>query len=304
MPPILSVLDRAQLLARLRLAKGLLCLFIGIATLFGAILAEPALSLRLAGVAGAVFLVATGAASLNSLQERQLDKEMARTRDRPMPAGMLSPRQAGGQATVLLATGLLLLAATTAEVLPAALAGVAVVLYNGVYTPLKKKTILAIVPGAVCGAMPAYIGWLAGGGGAAAFPAILLVATFVLWQVPHFWLVLLIYREDYAAASLPSLLKEVKEDSLRRFFIPWIGALASMLLMFAALPYPLPPAARGALGLNALLLPAVFFCRLRVSTTGNYRLMFMVLNGALLLHMVVLGVGRVVGLGADLNMVQ
>lgn len=301
---ITSAFSRAQLLARLRLAKGLLCLFIGIATLFGAILADPAPSLRLAGAACAVFLVAGGAASLNSLQEQQLDKEMARTRDRPMPAGTLSPRQAGCQATVLLASGLLLLAATTARFLPLVLAGVAVVLYNGVYTPLKKKTILAIVPGAVCGAMPAYIGWLAGGGGAVAFPAILVFATFVLWQVPHFWLVLLIYREDYAAASLPSLLKEVKEDSLRRFFVPWIGSLASMMLMFTALPYPLPPAARGALGLNALLLPAVFFCRLRLATTSNYRLMFMVLNGALLLHMVILGFGRVLGDGAGLNMVQ
>jgi protoheme IX farnesyltransferase len=290
-----SVFDRCQLLARLRLSKGLLCLFIGGATFFGAILADPVVSLRLAGVAGAVFLVASGAASLNSLQEQQLDGEMIRTRNRPMPAGMLTPRQAGSQAIILIAAGLLMIVATTAEFLPAALTGIAVVLYNGVYTPLKKRTILAIVPGAICGAMPAYIGWLAGGGGWAAFPAILLFATFVLWQVPHFWLVLLIYQEDYAAASLPNLLKEVQEDSLRRFFIPWIGALASMMLMFAALPYPLPPAARGALILNALLLPAVFFRRLRLGKTSNYRLLFVVLNGALVLHMVLLGAGRVLG---------
>jgi protoheme IX farnesyltransferase len=290
-----SQYDRFRVYARLRLAKVGLCLFIGSATFFGAILADPVVSLRLAAVAGAVFLVAAGAASLNSLQEQQLDGEMARTRDRPMPTGMLTPRQAGSQAIILLTTGLLVLVAATNEVLPAALTGIAVVLYNGVYTPLKKKTILAIVPGAICGALPAYIGWLAGGGGEAAFPAILLFALFVLWQVPHFWLVLLIYREDYAAASLPNLLKEVQEDSLRRFFIPWIGALASMMLMFATLPYPLPLAARGALIVNALLLPTVFFCRLRSSKTSNYRLLFMVLNGALLLHMVILGAGRVLG---------
>ncbi len=289
------IYDRSQILARLRLAKGLLCLFVGGATLFGAILADPVVSLRLVGVAGAVFLVASGAASLNSLQEQQLDGEMARTRDRPLPTGLLTPRQAGSQAIILIAAGLVVLVATTVEVWPAALTGIAVVLYNGVYTPLKKKTILAIVPGAICGAMPAYIGWLAGGGEVVAFPAILLFATFVLWQVPHFWLVLLIHREDYAAASLPNLLKQVEEDSLRRFFIPWIGALASMMLMFATLPYPLPPAARGALMVNALLLPTVFFYWLRLSTTSNYRLLFIVLNGALLLHMVILGAGRVLG---------
>jgi protoheme IX farnesyltransferase len=279
----------------LRLAKVVLCLFIGSSTFFGAILADPVVTLRLAGVAGAVFLVAAGAASLNSLQEHRLDGEMARTRDRPMPTGILTPRQAGSQAIILISVGLLVLVATTDEVLPAALTGIAVVLYNGVYTPLKKRTILAIVPGAICGAMPAYIGWLAGGGGGAAFSAILLVTTFVLWQIPHFWLVLLIYREDYAAASLPNLLKQVQESSLRRFFIPWIGALASMMLMFAILPYPIPLAARGALIINALLLPTIFFYWLRLPKTSNYRLLFMVLNGALLLHMVILGVGRVLG---------
>ena len=283
------------MIARIRLAKIPLCLLIGSAVLFGAILADPVVSPQIFLVVGGVFLVATGAASLNSLQELGLDGKMGRTKDRPLPAGQLVPQQAGWQAFILIFGGLLLLFIKTSDPLPVAMTASAVILYNGIYTPLKKITVLAIIPGALCGALPAYIGWLAGGGEGFGFTAILLLALFVLWQIPHFWLILLRYRDEYAAGKLPNLLQQFRENTLKRLFLTWIGALAFIMLMFAALPYPLATAARYGLVINALCLVGIFFAWLRLRTSDDYHLLFVVLNCALFMHMVIVAVGRVVG---------
>lgn len=283
------------MIARIRLAKILLCLLIGSAALFGAILADPVVSPRILLVVGGIFLVATGAASLNSLQELGLDGKMGRTKGRPLPVGQLSPQQAGWQAFILILGGLLLLFIKTSDPLPMVITASAVILYNGIYTPLKKITVLAIIPGAMCGALPAYIGWLAGGGEGCGFTAILLLALFVVWQIPHFWLILLRYQEEYVAGKLPNLLHQLQENTLKRLFITWIGALACIMLMFAALPYPLATVARYGVVINALCLPGIFFAWLKLRTHDDYSLLFVVLNCALFIHMVILAVGRVVG---------
>jgi protoheme IX farnesyltransferase len=283
------------MIARLRLAKIPLCLLIGGAALFGAILANPLVSPQILFVVGGIFLVATGAASLNSLQELGLDGKMGRTKDRPLPTGQLTPQQAGWQAFILLVGGLLLLFIKSSDPLPAVMTASAVILYNGIYTPLKKITVLAIIPGAICGGLPAYIGWLAGGGDGLCFSAILLFALFVLWQIPHFWLILLNYQDDYMTGRLPNLLHQFRENTLKRLFITWIGALAFIMLMFATLPYPLANVVRYGVVMNALCLSGIFFAWLRMRKGDDYRLLFVALNCALLVHMVILTVGRVVG---------
>jgi protoheme IX farnesyltransferase len=283
------------MIARLRLAKVGLCLLIGCAVLFGAILADPVVRQRTLLVVGGVFLVATGAASLNSLQELGLDGKMQRTKNRPLPSGQLTPRQAGWQAVLLILAGLYLLIINSADFLPTVMTFLAIVLYNGIYTPLKKISVLAIIPGALCGALPAYIGWLAGGGEVANFTVMLLFALFVLWQIPHFWLILLKYPEDYLTGRLPNLLDQFREKSLRRLLFSWIGGLAFIMLLFGGLSYPLADPVRFAIALNALCLPGIFFTLLQFRKNDGYGLLFIALNGALLLHMVILSVGRIVG---------
>lgn len=283
------------MIARIRLAKVPLCLLIGSAVLFGAILADPVVSLQILLLVGGVFLVATGAASLNSLQELSLDGKMRRTKDRPLPAGQLTPQQAGWQAFILIFGGLLLLFTKTSGPLPAVMTVSAVILYNGIYTPLKRVTVLAIIPGAICGALPGYIGWIAGGGKGLDFTAILLLALFILWQIPHFWLILLSFQEEYVAGSLPNLMHQFRETTLKRLFITWIGALAFIMLMFATLPYPLATAVRYGVVMNALCLAAIFFAWLRLRKGNDYHLLFVVLNCALFTHMLILAVGRVAG---------
>lgn len=278
---------------RLVLAKVLLCLLIGCSTLFGSVLADPIIVPRTFFISFGIFVLATGAATLNSLQEYRLDGELERTRNRPLPKGLVPPRQAGIQALVLLFVGLLILFVATKTFLPVLAAVFAVILYNGVYTPLKKTSVLAIIPGAICGALPAYIGWLGGGGGTVSYTAALLIVLFVLWQVPHFWLVMLTFKEDYERSSFPNLLKQFQEDSLKRFFVTWIGALVSVMLMFLTLPFPLGRCFRAVIIVNGCLLLVAFTYGLAIRKTSNYRILFFVLNFALFLHMVVLAAGLV-----------
>lgn len=278
---------------RYGLAKVPLCLLVGCSTVFGYILADPVLSPRTFFTGWGIFVIAAGAATLNSMQEYRLDGELERTRSRPLPQGLLTPAEAGVQALVLLCFGLLILFTAGRTLLPTLVAVCAVFLYNGVYTPLKKKTVLAIIPGAICGALPPYIGWLGGGGKAVGFTAALLIVLFVLWQVPHFWLVLLTFKEDYASSELPNFLQQFREDSMKRFFVTWIGALVTIMLMFLILPFPLGWPFRAIIIANACLLLGVFFYGLVIRKISNYRLLFIVLNLTLFFHMAALVAGRV-----------
>jgi protoheme IX farnesyltransferase len=294
-PAPASFYDNIEVMSgRFRLAKVPLCLLIGCSTLFGYILAEPELSLTMWSIGFGVFVLATGAASLNSLQEYRHDGEMERTKNRPLPKGLLTIRQAGLQALVLLMAGLAIIFSATGTSLPMVTGAGAVVLYNCIYTPLKAKTVLAIVPGAICGAIPPYIGWLGGGGGAVSPTAALLVTLFVLWQVPHYWLVLLSFQADYTKSKMPSLLNQFQENSLKRFFVTWIGALVTVMLMFMVLPSYLAWPFSLVLSVNSCLLLSAFVYGLAVRKKSNYRVLFVSLNLALFMHMAIVALGRMV----------
>jgi len=284
---------KVQILGRFALAKVPLCLLIGCSTIFGYILADPVFTLHTFYTGFAIFVLAAGAASLNSMQECRLDRQMQRTKNRPLPQGLLSTRQAAIQAMVLLWSGLLILHTATMTPWPVVTAACAVFLYNGIYTPLKQKTTLAIVPGAVCGALPAYVGWLGGGGQAICYSAALLIALFVLWQIPHFWLVLLAFKEDYQNSVLPNPLQQFSEQSLKRFFITWIGALVLIMLMFLTLPFSIGLPFTIPLIINILLLPLTFIYGLVIAKPSNYRFLFILLNCSLFLHMAILTAGRI-----------
>ncbi len=279
--------------SRLELAKVPLCFLIGCSSVFGYILANSTITGCTFLIGLAIFVIAMGAATLNSMQEVRLDGELERTSNRPLPKGLISQNQAGLQALVLLVFGLIILVAVSRTLLPVLIVVLSVFLYNAVYTPLKKRTVLAIIPGAICGALPPYIGWLGGGGAAISYPGALLIALFILWQIPHFWLILLEFKEDYVKSSLPNVLKQFSEESLRRFFITWIGALVSVMLMFLVLPFQLGSFFCAILIANACLLFVVFIYGLVIRQTSAYRTLFIYLNFALFMHMLVLAAGRV-----------
>ena len=148
-------------------------------------------------------LVAGGAAVLNQLYERDTDALMRRTRLRPLPAGRVAPADARTFWQALSVSGIVLLAAR-ANWLSAALALATLVTYLAIYTPMKRRTSLATLVGAIPGALPALIGWTASHGSIATGGAALFAIVF-LWQMPHFMAIAWLYREDYGRAGFPML---------------------------------------------------------------------------------------------------
>ena len=148
-------------------------------------------------------LVAGGAAVLNQLYERDTDALMRRTRMRPLPAGRLGPNDALVFGLALSAAGLALLVAR-ANWLSAGLALATLITYLAIYTPMKRRTPLSTIVGAVPGALPALIGWTASRGRIDLSGAALFAIVFC-WQLPHFMAIAWLYREDYARAGFPML---------------------------------------------------------------------------------------------------
>ncbi|MDW8265775.1 MAG: heme o synthase, partial [Gemmataceae bacterium] len=146
-------------------------------------------------------LVAAGASALNHLLERDSDALMRRTEQRPLPTGRLTPAEALVFGSVLATAGLVYLGLTLRHPAAAILAGVSFVGYVVFYTPLKRRTPLNTLVGAVPGALPPVIGWVAIRGQVEP-GAVALFAVLFLWQVPHFLAIAWIHRDDYARAGL------------------------------------------------------------------------------------------------------
>jgi len=175
-------------------------------------------------------LLASGAAALNQWLERDFDGQMRRTQDRPLPAGRLQPE------TVLL-LGILASVAGLIYLgwgvnLPSGVLGAVTLLtYLFVYTPLKRVTWLNTIVGAVPGALPPLIGWTAaqghtGGHGWTLF------AILALWQIPHFFAIAWMYRDDYGRAGfamLPSVDPTGRQTALQAVAFTWLLLGASLL---------------------------------------------------------------------------
>jgi protoheme IX farnesyltransferase len=148
-------------------------------------------------------LVAGGAAGLNQVYERETDGLMWRTRKRPVAAGRLTVSESAIFSLTLAVAGLLILA-TGANLLAAALALMTLISYNAVYTPMKRRSQLATLVGAVPGALPPMIGWAAAQGRLTPQAWALFAIVFV-WQIPHFMAIAWLYRDDFRRAGFPLL---------------------------------------------------------------------------------------------------
>lgn len=164
--------------------------------------AAPSLAPMALAIAGTA-LVAGGAAALNQLYERDTDSLMLRTRHRPLPDGRVAPQDARMFGLATAAAGILLLA-ITANVTAALIAAATLVIYLAVYTPLKRRSPLSTLVGAVPGALPPLIGWSAANGGVSTGGWSLFAIVF-LWQIPHFMAIAWLYRDDYRRAGFPML---------------------------------------------------------------------------------------------------
>ena len=148
-------------------------------------------------------LAAGGTLALNQLLERRADALMARTRHRPLPDGRMQPTEALLFGVGLIAAGLLILALTV-NALSALVTASIVGSYLFIYTPLKQRSSLCGIVGAVPGALPPVIGWTAATGGLS-IEAWVLFAIMFLWQIPHTLAIARLYRDDFAKAGIQFL---------------------------------------------------------------------------------------------------
>jgi protoheme IX farnesyltransferase len=148
-------------------------------------------------------LVAGGTSALNQYLERDIDAKMTRTRNRPLPTGRLTPRQALIFAYSITLIGVLTLALAV-NLLTAALAAATHIFYIFLYTPLKQKTSLSTLVGAIPGALPPVGGWTAARN-ELGIEALVLFAILFLWQLPHVLAISWLYSEDYKRGGFPLL---------------------------------------------------------------------------------------------------
>lgn len=196
-------------------------ILVAFTTTLGYVLALQNLqSFSLYPIAG-IFFLACGAAALNHYQERSTDLLMDRTKNRPIPSGTVTP------GVVLLISIVFLMLGSVTILLKSNLLTLGIGLltffwYNAVYTPLKKVISVAIIPGSLVGALPPVAGWVAAGG-SLTDPTILLVASFFfIWQIPHFWILLLVYGKDYDKGGFPTLTNVFSIRQLINITFCWI----------------------------------------------------------------------------------
>ncbi len=188
---------RALIGCYLEMAKARLASLVVLTAVVGYVLAAPG-DVTVAGLlfmALGTALSAFGANILNQVMEAERDARMVRTRQRPLPAGRVSRAEATLWGVVSAVGGVAVLVATT-NLLTASLAAGVIVLYLLVYTPLKVRTPLNTVVGAVVGAVPPVMGWTAASGRLEPGAWILFGILF-LWQMPHFLSLAWLYRDDY-----------------------------------------------------------------------------------------------------------
>ncbi|MFS4458682.1 heme o synthase [Bdellovibrio sp. HCB2-146] len=151
-----------------------------------------------------IYFLSSGSLALNQVQEWKLDQKMPRTAKRPIAAGKVKPAAAGILAVGFIAVGLDFL--FTVQPVAGWVGLVSMLLYNGPYTMWwKRRWAFAAVPGAIPGALPVTIGYAAANPDILNPESIYLFLVMFLWQMPHFWVLAIKYKDDYAQGGIPVL---------------------------------------------------------------------------------------------------
>lgn len=229
--PLSFVASKISIL--LELVKFRITVLVSFTTVLGYFLASKNLGFAFVYPVVGIFLLACSSAALNQYQEVNTDMMMDRTKNRPIPSGKISRNN------VLIISVILLLAGTSILFFKTNFGALFTGLltfywYNAVYTPLKKKTALAIIPGSLVGALPPVAGWLAAGGSLLDLKIGIVALYFFVWQIPHFWLLLLLYGNDFKKGGFPVLTDLYSETFIKR--ITFVLLIATLLIGIA-IPY-------------------------------------------------------------------
>ena len=258
------------------LTKPRLNLLVLITTLGGLYLAEPTgvpLPIVLHTLLGSA-LVAGGASALNQVWERHTDGLMKRTATRPLPGGRIGVAEGALFGLVLSVVGLAELA-WQVNAMSTAVAALTLVSYVLVYTPLKRRTSLATLIGAIPGALPPVIGWAAATN-EVTLPAIVLFGIVFFWQMPHFLAIAWMHRDDYGNAGIPLLPvlepdgRRTGQQALLYAAALWPVSLMPMLVGLAGLPYSIVATMLG----FVLIWLSMQFARQRTQQTARRLFLF------------------------------
>ena len=263
------------------LSKGRIVMMVLITTAAGFFYAGGSFALLLLHTLIGTALVAAGTNALTEYVERDLDSKMARTRLRPLPAGRITPRAALVFSVAVSIIGTLYLGLAV-NWLTAALGAFTLITYIFIYTPLKRRSTICTLVGAVPGAVPALMGWTAVTG-RIDLGGLIAFAIVFLWQLPHFMAISWIYREDYGRAGFAMLsVRDTDGAAVARQALYYSIALV-VLSAFVPAPYAAIAAA------GSLVAMSIMFLRER--TNKNARRLFMTSNVYLLIAMVLLVAG-------------
>ncbi len=214
----------------LELSKVKITVAVALTTVTGYLLARGRFDIYMLLPTLGIFILACGSSAINHYQERDKDALMERTRDRPIPSGRIPAKGALLYAMILTIAGSWILYDSSGP-LAMQLGLLALLWYNAIYTPLKSRTAFAVIPGAVIGAIPPLVGWVAGGGSLLDARAMIMAFFFFIWQVPHFWLLMLKYGKEYEKAGYPSITSIYSENQIKNITFIWVLATAVSALM-------------------------------------------------------------------------
>lgn len=275
----------------LDLGKIKIAIPIALSCFTGFILHTPKFSWHMGLVVSGILLIVAGASALNHIQEHKKDALMNRTKFRPIPSGKIDLWEAVGWSSFFLLTGCCLLI-WGGNVQSLGIAVFSILWYNLVYTPLKQFSAFAVVPGALSGAFPPLIGWVAAGGDLFSPPILALAFFFFIGQIPHFWLLLLLFGEDYKRAGFKVLSDVFSVKQIYKLTLIWMLATIVVALL---LPIYQVISSKvltwGLLALSLWIIPNSFIL-LKKHDQISIRKLFLKLNLYFLLVMIVISIDR------------
>lgn len=191
--------------------------------------------------------ISGAAITVNQILEKEYDKLMKRTENRPLPTDRVGVNEAWIFAMVLLSAGVFILSVYS-NYITVALSLLSFVLYSFVYTPLKRVGPIAVFVGAIPGALPPLLGWVAYTG-SISYEAIIIFGIQFIWQFPHFWAIAWLADEDYKKAGFKLLPGEGKKDMKT--------AVNIMIYTLFLIPFGLLPAKFGLTGINSAIVATI-----------------------------------------------
>lgn len=281
----------------LQLSKIRIMLPVAFTGFTGYFIYKPEINASILLVSLGILLQAIASSVLNQLQEIDLDRKMKRTHNRPLPTGKISISAAVIFLLITIISGTALI--YFFGNLTAAIVGLFTIFwYNIIYTYSKRITAFAVVPGSLTGALPPFIGWTAAGGYLLDKPIVLLGFLLFIGQVPHFWLLILKYGEEYGNAGIPSLTRVLSRPQINRLSFTWVvtSAISALFLSYFEVIH--------SKFIIILLLISTFYLiwSFRGMIIGNedkipFRRNFILLNSYFLLILIFLIVDRIISVG-------